>query len=200
MKDNIDADGRMIRDELFQLIVESARDFAIYTTDQNGTATSWNIGAEHLFGYTEAEMIGHSGDVIFTPEDQAAGIADEERRQAEADGRALDERWHQRKDGSLFWASGLLMPLRSGDGYVKIARDRTEQYTAEKRIEEQEERFRLLATSVPQLVFTTLADGDRIWPSPQWIDFTGQSFDESLPRLDRCDSPGRSRFNARGVA
>jgi PAS domain S-box-containing protein len=63
---------------------------------------------------------------------------------------------------------------------VKIARDRTEQHEAEQRLREQEERFRLLATSVPQLVFTTFADGGRTWPSPQWIDFTGQSFDDSL--------------------
>lgn len=168
------------RDELLELIIESAADFAIYTTDQQGIATSWNIGAERLFGFTQAEMIGHSGDVIFTPEDLAAGVPEGERRQASADGRALDERWHWRKDGSRFWASGLLMPLRNGAGFVKIARDRTEQYEAEQRAREQDERFKLLATSVPQLVFTTFADGGRTWPSPQWIAFTGVAFDESL--------------------
>jgi PAS domain S-box-containing protein len=168
------------RDELLALIIDSSADFAIYTTDESGTATSWNIGAERLFQFAEAEMVGHSGDVIFTPEDRAAGIPAEERGRARADGRALDERWHQRKDGSRFWASGLLMPLRSKSGYVKIARDRTEQHEAEQRVREQEKRFRLLATSIPQLVFTTFADGSRIWPSPQWIDYTGVSFDDSL--------------------
>jgi PAS domain S-box-containing protein len=172
--------GRVSRDELYELIVESASDFAIYTIDQVGTTTSWNIGAERLFGYTETEMVQNGGDVIFTPEDRAAGVPDAERRQASADGRAFDERWHQRKDGSRFWASGLLIPLRSGTGYVKIARDRTEQHEADQRVREQEERFRLLATSIPQLVFTTIANGDRTWPSPQWIDYTGVSFDDSL--------------------
>lgn len=172
--------GKRRRDELGELIVESASDYAIYTTDRAGTTTSWNVGAQRLFGFTGAEMIGHSGDVIFTPEDRAAGVADGERRQAGTQGRAFDERWHQRKDGSRFWASGLLMPLRSGDGYVKIARDRTEQYEANQRVREQEERFRLLATTIPQLVFTTFADGDRTWPSPQWIDYTGVGFEESL--------------------
>jgi PAS domain S-box-containing protein len=168
------------RDELLELIVNSSADFAIFTIDEGGTATSWNIGAERLFGFTEAEMIGHSADMIFTLEDQAAGIPEAERRRATTDGRALDERWHKRRDGTRFWASGLLMPLRGRPGYVKIARDRTDQYEAEQRLKEQEERFRLLATSIPQLVFTTYADGDRTWPSPQWIDFTGVSFDDSL--------------------
>jgi PAS domain S-box-containing protein len=172
--------GRVRRDELFELIIESASDFAIYTIDQSGTTTSWNTGAERLFGFTESEMLGNSGDVIFTPEDLDAGAPEAERQRASTNGRALDERWHQRKDGSRFWASGLLMPLRDGAGYVKIARDRTEQYEAQQRQREQEERFRVLATSVPQLVFTTFPDGGRTWPSPQWIDYTGVGFDDSL--------------------
>lgn len=181
MDDKTEAAGGTVRqDELFELIVESASDFAIYTMDQDGTTTSWNTGAERLFGFTGAEMLGNSGDVIFTPEDLAAGMPEVERRTASADGRALDERWHRRKDGSRFWASGLLMPLRDGAGYVKIARDRTEQHEADQRVREQQERFRVLATSVPQLVFTTFPDGGRTWPSPQWIDYTGVGFDESL--------------------
>jgi len=167
-------------EELLELIVDSSADFAIYTTDQTGTASSWNVGAERLFGFAEAEMVGHDADVVFTSEDRAAGIPARERSRASQDGRALDERWHQRRDGSRFWASGLLMPLRDGTGYVKIVRDRTEQYEAEQRVRAEEARFRLLATSVPQLVFTTLPDGGRTWPSPQWIEYTGISFDESL--------------------
>ena len=86
-----------------------------------------------------------------------------------------------RKDGSRFWASGLLMPLEgSAAGFVKIARDRTERHRAEERLRESEERFRLLATSIPQLVFLSRPDGARTWPSPQWIDFTGVGFEDSL--------------------
>ncbi len=179
-EENEAARGRIRRDELLELIIDSATDFAIYTTDLRGIATSWNAGAERLFGFTAAEIVGHSGDAIFTPEDRARGIPDDERRNVDDHGRALDERWHQRRDGSRFWASGLLMPLRDGTGYVKIARDRTEQYEAERREREQDERFRLLATSVPQLVFTTFPDGERTWPSPQWIEFTGVGFEDSL--------------------
>lgn len=169
------------KEELFELVVESSTDFAIFTMDRNGATTSWNVGAERLFGYAEVEMLGFSADAIFTPEDRAVGAPAKERSEARANGRAADERWHQRKDGCRFWASGLMMPLGGGDvGFVKITRDRTEQHQAGERLRENEQRFRLLATSIPQLVFLTRPDGDRTWPSPQWIAFTGLSFDASL--------------------
>jgi PAS domain S-box-containing protein len=163
------------------LIVESATDFAIFSTDSLGRITSWNSGAERVLGFCEAEIVGLSADVIFTPEDRAAGVPHEERRQAAAYGRAEDERWTLRKDGSRFWASGLLMPLADpARGFVKIFRDRTEGHQAEARSRESEERFRLLATSIPQLVFRTRSDGWRTWGSPQWINYTGLSLEESL--------------------
>jgi PAS domain S-box-containing protein len=169
------------RDELFELVVESSIDFAIFTIDCQGLTTSWNVGAERLFGYAEDQMLGHSADVIFTAEDRAAAAPENERSEASIHGRAADERWHQRKDGSRFWASGLMMPLRGRDaGFVKITRDRTEQHQAGERLREKEQRFRLLATSIPQLVFLTRPDGNRTWPSPQWIAFTGLGHDASL--------------------
>jgi PAS domain S-box-containing protein len=167
--------------ELFEILVESSTDFAIYTVAPDGTATSWNIGAERVFGYSEEEIVGSSADVIYTPEDQAAGVPQAERVEAGRMGRAGDERWHQRKDGTRLWGSGSLVPLRNpGEGFVKIVRDRTGQHQAIEALREEEKRFRLLATSIPQLVFRTRPDGWRNWGSPQWIDFTGMSLEESL--------------------
>jgi PAS domain S-box-containing protein len=166
--------------ELLELIIESATDIGIFTIDEAGLVTSWNPGAERMFGFRESEMMGASADVVFTSEDRAAGAPEKERLDGRTKGRALDDRWHQRKDGSKFWASGLLMPLKRTVGFVKITRDRTEQHQANTRLRESEERFRLLATSIPQLVFLTRPDGFRTWPSPQWISFTGLGFDESL--------------------
>src|SRR4051812_17533074 len=168
------------KEELFELLIESSIDFAIFTMDRTGIVTSWNVGAERLFGYSENEIMARSADRIFTPEDRADGAAEKERSTAERDGRAADERWHQRKDGSRFWASGLMMPLKGNAGFVKITRNRTEQHQANERLQESEQRFRLLATSIPQLVFLTKPDGSRTWPSPQWIAFTGLGIDESL--------------------
>jgi PAS domain S-box-containing protein len=115
----------------YRLIVESATSYAIFTTDMRGMVTSWNPGAVNIFGYTEDEILGEDIRVVFTPEDREVGQADIEMRVAEADGRALDERWHVRKNGERFWANGLVMPLRDDSertcGFLKILRDMSEQ-------------------------------------------------------------------------
>jgi PAS domain S-box-containing protein len=167
-------------DELLRLVVESTTGFAIVSTDPRGLVTSWNVGAERLLGYAEDEIFGRSVDVIFVPEDRMVGAPDAERATAVAAGKAPDERWHLRKDGSRFWASGLLMPLADGNGFVKIIRDLTDRRKAQERLEASEALFRLLATSIPQLVFRTKGNGERTWPSPQWIAFTGMPFDDNL--------------------
>jgi len=167
--------------ELLKQIVDSATGFAIFTIDPTGITTTWNVGAERMLGYTEAEILGQSSDVIFVSEDRAAGVPDRERNKARAEGRAEDERWHVRKDGSLLWGSGLLMPLTDGRaGFVKILRDLTAHHAAEKQLRENEERFRVLATNIPQLVFRSRPTGERTWGSPQWIEFTGLNLDQSL--------------------
>ncbi|MDO9713012.1 PAS domain S-box protein [Paracraurococcus lichenis] len=119
--------------ELHRLILESATDYAIFTTDLTGRVTSWNEGAHRILGWKETEILGMPGTLIFTPEDRAAGAQDAEMDTALEQGRAADERWHVRKDGSRFWASGMMMPLVDGEvrGFLKILRDRTEQRRAE---------------------------------------------------------------------
>jgi len=165
--------------DFLRLIFESATDFAVFAQDKSGNVIRWNVGAQRLLGFTEAEILGRDGDVIFTPEDRAAGAPEQERVKASSTGRSENERWHQRKDGSRFWGSGILMPLRTGDGYVKIMRDRTAQHAAELELKESEARFRLLATSIPQLVFRSHWDGSRTWGSPQWEVYAGLSNLES---------------------
>ncbi len=114
-------------EEWMRLVADSTDDYAIITVDAQGLVTSWNKGAERNFGYTDQDMIGNSLDKVFVPEDRAAGAPADERRRARTDGRAEDERWHVRKDGSRFFAIGVTTVLQSGDfeGYAKIARDQT---------------------------------------------------------------------------
>jgi PAS domain S-box-containing protein len=166
-------------DELLRLIFESAKDFAIFSIDLAGLVTSWNAGAQRLLGYKEEEILGKTADVIFPPDDLEAGA--QERAAAALNGRAEDERWQIRKDRSRFWASGLLMRLAEpAQGFVKILQDQTDRHQWEASLRASEERFRLLATNIPQLVFVGRVDGSRTWPSPQWIDFTGLGFEASL--------------------
>ena len=166
--------------ELFELIVESATDFAIFTFGPDGAVSSWNAGAERLLGFKEDEILERSADVIFTAEDREAGAPEDERHKARTEGRAENERWHVRRDGSRFWGSGAAMPLRGAEGFVKIMRDLTERHATEERLRQSEDEFRLLATSIPQLVFRCRPDGARTWASPQWSSFSGLGFDPSL--------------------
>ncbi|MDY3553519.1 PAS domain S-box protein [Gemmata sp. JC717] len=120
-------------EERLRLILESATDFAIITLDAGRAVTTWNPGAEATFGFTAGEIVGRSGDLVFTPEDRAAGAPEQEATEARETGRAADERWHVRKDGSRFWAAGVLAPLGTGgaNGFVKVLRDLTERKRAE---------------------------------------------------------------------
>ncbi|MCU1267182.1 MAG: methyltransferase/methylesterase, CheR/CheB with sensor [Acidobacteria bacterium] len=120
-------DRLRISEEHMRLLVESVTDYAIFTVTPEGEIASWNSGAERVFGYTEAEMIGQSADILFTAEDRARGLPQQEMKTAAAEGRAANERFHLRKDGSRFYATGVMTPLREGavKGFAKIARDLT---------------------------------------------------------------------------
>jgi two-component system CheB/CheR fusion protein len=120
-------------EERMRLVADSTKDYAIITMDIDGLITSFNSGAERIFGYTEEEILGKPDAIIFTPEDRAAGVPDEEKGRAREEGRAEDERWHLRKDGSRFFCSGVMTPLQDGEltGYAKIGRDLTGRKQAE---------------------------------------------------------------------
>ena len=118
----------------YRCAVESASDYAIFTIDLAGRITGWNTGAENLMGWSEEEAVGAPANLIFTPEDDRDAMAEKEMRLAVTEGRGVDDRWHLRKDGSRFWATGLMMPLRDDQGglvgFLKILRDRTEMKVA----------------------------------------------------------------------
>jgi len=124
-----DAEERLRRSENWmRFVVESVKDYAIVTTDTAGRINGWNAGAQRVFGWAQDEIAGKAIEVLFTPEDRAAGVPEEEMRRARTEGRAEDERWHLKRDGKRFFCGGVMAPLVDGllYGYVKIARDLTE--------------------------------------------------------------------------
>jgi len=120
-------------EERLRFLVEGALDFAIFTMNDDGRIDSWNPGAERMFGYRADEIIGQDAAVLFTPEDREQGVPQHEFETARMTGRASDERWHVRKDGTRLYCSGVMTRLGEGTnlGFAKIVRDLTSQREAE---------------------------------------------------------------------
>jgi len=171
----------------YRLILDSAIDYALISMDMEGKVTGWNPGARNLLGWTEEEMLGRTADIIFTQEDRDAREPDKERGIADRDGRAPDERWHVRKDGRLFWASGALTPMRDGElsGYLKIMRDATVEKQADERqkllLAELQHRVRNILAVVRSLAARSVDTSETL------EDFAGH-FDGRLAALARTQS------------
>lgn len=132
-------------EEKMRLIVENARDYAIFSLDLQRRILSWNVGAQKLLGWSEQEILGQTGDIIFTDDDCAARAPQREAETALHEGRAADERWHRRRDGSCFWGSGMMMAMHDDAGraigFVKIFRDETAAREATEALERSREEL-----------------------------------------------------------
>jgi PAS domain S-box-containing protein len=139
--------------------MECVQDYAIFLLDPEGRVARWGAGAERFFGYQEAEILGQTFGHFFSAEDQARGEPERELRTAAATGRASDDRWHIRKDGSRFWASGVTTALRDAAGqlrgFAKVTRDLTERKQAEQALA----RGALLLANVRDSVIVTDLNG-----------------------------------------
>ncbi|MBG9387711.1 hybrid sensor histidine kinase/response regulator [Caenimonas aquaedulcis] len=116
-------------DAIFARVVESLTDYAVILLDAAGRVRSWNRGARDIFGFSDAQVIGNTAELLFTPEDRAAGVFRKEMADALADGSAECNRWMSRSDGLHLRAEGVMTPLyddaRRHNGFCKIVRDVT---------------------------------------------------------------------------
>jgi len=141
-------------------IVDGATDTAIISTNGTGEVTSWNVGAERLLGWTEAEMVGLTLECVFTPEGQRARQFVREMEDAATKGRGGgEEGWRVRKDGTRFWAVGALTPILARDGsiagFTKILRDRTAQRQAEEDVRQDRRTLEILNRAGSALALET---------------------------------------------
>jgi PAS domain S-box-containing protein len=165
-------------EDLYRKAIEDIRDYAIFTMDPDGLVTNWNAGAQHILGYAEAEIVGKDASKFFTLEDRSKNVPAKELTTAATEGRAEDERWHVRRDGSRFWASGVVTAVRdysSGTliGFSKVMRDMTE------RNKLTEERDRFFALSMDMLCIVNL-DGRFQRVNPAFQKVLGFSEEELL--------------------
>lgn len=121
-------------EERFRLVIERVRDYGIFTLDQNGIVTSWNLGAERIKGWQTDEILGQHFS-RFYPEETHEYLPSEMLERARQFGAAEDEGWRLRKDGSRFWANVVITALRDEEGelqgFAKVTRDMTERRRSE---------------------------------------------------------------------
>jgi len=122
-------------EERFRLLVEGVRDYAIFMLDPEGHVMSWNIGARRIKGYEQDEIVGRHFSIFYPQQAKEAGVPLKLLAQSLKEGRAEQEGWRLRKDGTRFWGHVLITPLfdHSGElrGYAKITRDLTDRRQAE---------------------------------------------------------------------
>ncbi len=194
----------------FRMLVESVIDYAIYMIDPEGFVVNWNAGAERLKGYAAAEVVGQHFSKFYTREDRASGLPGRVLEQAAREGRFEADGWHVRKDGSRFWASVVIDPIRNAEGklegFAKVTRDISERQAAQEALRESERQFRLLVAGVtdyalfmldPNGIVTSWNAGAERIKGYTAEDIIGQHFSRFYPERERAAGvPSRALYTA----
>jgi len=150
----------------FELLVTSVKDYAIYMLDTGGFIVSWNAGAERFKGYTASEVIGKHFSLFYTEEDKQSAMPEKALRSSAAEGTFEAEGWRLRKDGSRFWASVVMDPIRDVDGvlvgFAKVTRDISERKAAQEALRQSEQQFRLLVQGVTDYAIYMLSPAGEV--------------------------------------
>ncbi len=140
------------QEQRFRHLVESVKDYAIFMLDTEGRVSSWNPGAERIKGYLAEEILGQHFSKFYPGEDAQAGKPDRELEIARTEGKYEEEGWRLRKDGTRFWASVVITPLRDDhgelQGFAKVTRDMTDRRELELHLRELNTQLESFAYSV----------------------------------------------------
>ncbi|KQP52558.1 PAS domain S-box protein [Methylobacterium sp. Leaf108] len=161
---------RAVRESQARLIVEGLTVCAISLLDPNGIVIDWHAGGERIFGYKPEEIVGRHLSHLRPDDDRADASAKAIVAAARARGRAEVEGWRQHKDGTRFWASDLLEPLRDGAGrlvgFVCLSRDVTSRRQRAEALRISEARYRQMADSASDMIVRLDREGRRTYVSP----------------------------------
>ena len=139
-------------EDRYHKMVEEVEDYAIILMDREGTILNWNKGAEKIKGYRSDEIVGKNFRLFYTEEDRKNGRPDRLIQQAINTGKATDEGWRVRKDGTRFWGSIVITALHDNEGSItgfsKVTRELTERKAAEEELKKSEERYHQMIEEV----------------------------------------------------
>jgi two-component system cell cycle sensor histidine kinase/response regulator CckA len=171
-------------DERYRLIVEASVDYAIFHIGLDGIIESWNPGAQRIFGFSADEIVGRHGSILFVPEDVFRGEPEREAKFAAETGRAQDSRWHLRKDGSRFWANGVMVGLRDRAGALlglaKIVRDDSGMKQSEELLQYQLNLADAIASNAAEALFLVDSEGRTTFANPSAVQMFGWSHEELI--------------------
>ncbi|HVD32351.1 MAG TPA: PAS domain S-box protein [Gemmatimonadales bacterium] len=166
----------------YRLLFEATVDYAVFHVSPAGMVETWNIGAERIFGYEAPEIIGRHASILFTPEDNLQGVPERELKFAMETGRAQDSRWHLRKDGSRFWANGVMVGLRDDAGSLvglaKIVKDDTDLKQSEELLQYQLNLADAIASNAAEALFLVDSEGRTTFANPTAEAMFGWTSDE----------------------
>jgi two-component system cell cycle sensor histidine kinase/response regulator CckA len=154
----------------YRLLFEATVDYAVFHVSLGGVVETWNIGAERIFGYEAPEIEGRHASILFTPEDNLQGVPEHELKFATETGRAQDSRWHLRKDGSRFWANGVMVALRDDAGTLvgmaKIIKDDTDLKQSDELLQYQLNLADAIASNAAEALFLVDSEGRTTFANP----------------------------------
>ena len=168
----------------YRQLIEALVEYAVFHVGVDGIIETWNSGAERIFGYTPEEIVGRHGSVLFVAEDVFRGEPDREMKFALETGRAADIRWHQRKDGSRFWANGVMLGLRRADGTIaglaKVMRDDSEHKQSHELLQYHLNLADAIASNAAEALFLVNAEGRTTFANPSAEAMFGWSHEELI--------------------
>ncbi len=194
----------VLRDATLRALRDNSTGYAMLSTDRQGFVAEWSAAAAILMGWRGEEMLGRPIGLIFTPEDRAAGVVQAAMRRAVRTGSARHERWHMRRDGTRFWATGALTSLRDTDGrllgFLKILLDHTAERAADEALRLSAERHRLAALATRDVIWDWDLDADEV----QWNEALADAYGYRPPRgctgngwwLERVHPQDRAQVSA----
>ena len=122
------------------------QDYALFLMDADGRVAAWYAGAERIYGYKSAEVMGKYISVFYPDEDTLGVRLDEELKRAASEGHSGTEGWHAKKEGSRFWANVVTMALKdeNGDlqGFARIVRDFSDRHERDEKLRRSRARLR----------------------------------------------------------